>query len=59
MSFMSTTNGDSVRRMPDEKIADLMAGGCPPGMSYFHCDPIDPNFCAACWLRWLKKEAEG
>ncbi|MBQ1790450.1 MAG: hypothetical protein II008_09740 [Oscillospiraceae bacterium] len=56
---MATTNGDRVRLMPDEKIADLMAGGCPPGMSYFHCDSIDPKFCAACWLRWLKKEAEG
>lgn len=58
MNIMTTTNGDRVRLMPDEKIADLVASGCPPGEDFFHCRNANPKLCAACWLRWLKKEAE-
>lgn len=56
MSFMTTTNGDLVRRMSDEQIAELVADGCPPGLDAFHC-AISPRACKECWLRWLKKEA--
>lgn len=60
MSFMTTTNGDRVRLMSDEKIADLVANGCPPGKDVFYCEEADRfshETCAACWLRWLQKEA--
>lgn len=57
MNIMATTNGDRVRLMPDEKIADLVADGCPPGLDAFHC-AINPRACKECWLRWLQKEAE-
>ena len=56
MSFMATTNGDRVRRMPDEQIAELVADGCPPGLDVLHC-PVNPRACMECWLRWLQKEA--
>lgn len=61
MNIMATTNGDRVRLMPDEKIADLVAHGCPPGEDVFYCESVfteADETCAACWLRWLQKEAE-
>ena len=50
------TNADRIRSMTDEDLAEsihsVMAGYCPVKTS--ECT----GKCIACWLRWLKKEAD-
>lgn len=56
------TNADRIRAMNDEKLAELMEdkGDCPPiecphdgeGAKVTRLD------CMACWLDWLKQEAD-
>ena len=48
------TNGDKVRAMTDEKLADIIDGlGCPPSPREKCC-----NNCKKCWLDWLKAPAD-
>ena len=56
------TNGDKVRQMTDEQIADVLSWNyiCP---SNIECPgggkPLTPTNCRACWMEWLKQEAKG
>lgn len=52
------TNGDRIRAMTDEEIADFIGDyTCPPSYN-------DSGGCARsescedCWLNWLKEEAD-
>jgi hypothetical protein len=60
------TNGDRIRAMSDEELADLINTGLGK-MSYdcYHCiagafcSAADENdFCKAAWLQWLRQPAE-
>lgn len=58
-------NGDAIRGMSDEELAEFMRKGCDdrecPDISF----PADTPFakdasneqCRKCWLDWLKQEA--
>ena len=52
------TNGDKIRTMTDEDLAEYMGdvqtwGGCPN-----HGAKNCTENCADCWLDWLKQEVE-
>lgn len=47
------TNGDRIRAMTDEDMANFVLGkACPPGE--WPCR----NMCKRCWLTWLKSPVE-
>ena len=51
-------NGDAIRAMSDEELAQYMGdvqtwGGCPN-----HGARNCTENCAGCWLDWLRREAE-
>lgn len=50
------TNGDRIRSMSNEKLANLLGDKCvcPPSGE---CAETSGN-CDSCWLKWLKKPAE-
>ena len=55
--FIRATNGDWLRAMMDEKLAEWIANRCPecpPGQrpAPVGCDDV----CAECWLDWLQQE---
>ena len=54
------TNGDRVRSMTDEELAEWKAGGdqCPPTQFFGDYDCISHPSCKDCWLDWLKQEVE-
>ena len=45
------TNGDLVRRMPDEELAKTFARNCHGRVC------VSGQTCEECWLDWLKQEA--
>lgn len=50
------TNGDKIRSMTDEELAQFLANnnfGCP---CQTDCPSDGDDFCDECWLYWLKKE---
>ena len=51
------TNGDRIRALSDEELAELFPK-CPPGRrdATWSCDGFAN--CPACWLDWLKSPAE-
>ena len=49
------TNGDKIRAMSNEKLADIMQYGC---CEHLHCMTKDTYECNECWLDWLNQEAE-
>ena len=58
------TNADRIRSraMTDEELANLFSGGCPP-IKYTNkmCAEyytLGTSGCMACWLEWLKQEAQ-
>ena len=57
------TNADRIRAMTDEDLAEFLnRGGCKAltTESYvcdFYTDDLQTD-CSACWLDWLKQEAE-
>lgn len=54
------TNGDSIRSMTDEELADTFNGGCPNG-DRLNCRKYYKNGgrdCFNCWLDWLKSPVE-
>ena len=58
-------NGDAIRQMSDEELAEFVCGGC-----MHHKEPLcvqnclmlakggDETTCKQCWLNWLKQEVE-
>ena len=62
------TNGDRIRSMTDEELAEFLSGSCPkihPENHFKDCmvDNTDEwnlteNECRNCWLTWLKQEGE-
>lgn len=51
------TNGDRIRAMTDEELADFIASGIPSAVCKGTCvDDSDP--CELCVLDWLKQKAE-
>ena len=51
------TNGDKIRQMTNEELAELMNDEpCPPMYRGTRC-PEERN-CLECWAEWLKMEAE-
>lgn len=51
------TNGERIRLMSDEELAEMTAEPCPPLYRRKWC-PEDRN-CLECWAEWLKMEADG
>lgn len=51
------TNGDAIRDMTDEELADWFSIYCCRNKTYdAHCETFDN--CKACWLDWLKEETK-
>ena len=52
------TNGDSIRSMTDEELAEFMfhTFGRPAWCLDNNCPPEES--CVPCWLEWLKQERE-
>ena len=57
------TNGDRIRQMSDEELADFIDKGRISIQDKF-CDEnaamdveCDDRECTQCWLEWLRKEA--
>lgn len=51
------TNGDCIRAMRDEELAEIISdSGCPPKISDIVCETTDN--CNVCWCNWLKQPAE-
>lgn len=56
------TNGDRLRAMTDEELADFQdsIGYCPPIHNRSeHCIKHKDESCSACWLDWLQSPADG
>ena len=56
------TNADRIRAMTDEELAEWFAArvtnandNCPDKHGYKFC--LEKNGCPACWLDWLRQEA--
>ena len=53
------TNGDKIRSMTDEELAENFRTVCPPAREEiitFEC--TYEAGCRDCWLVWLKQEAQ-
>lgn len=52
------SNGDKIRRMTDEELAEFFVWMCPPGKNeILSCEP-QKELCHQCWLDWLRQEAQ-
>lgn len=49
------TNGDCIRSMSNEELAEILKMECPPRVKVDHSCPYS---CENCWLNWLNKPAE-
>ena len=49
------TNGDKIRAMSDEELAQIMKYGCCDNL---YCMTKDTYECKECWVDWLNQEAE-
>lgn len=47
------TNGDKIRQMTDEELAEFMRG-CPKNSAHNMCAG-EGDVCKQCWLDWLKQ----
>lgn len=56
LSFKEENNGDRIRSMSNEELANLLGDKCvcPPSGE---CAEASGN-CDACWLKWLNKPTE-
>lgn len=52
------TNGDKIRQMSNEELANLFADACPPKM-HKKCRGSLREDCFACWFEWLESELKG
>jgi hypothetical protein len=50
------TNGDVIRQMSNEELAQKFGYPCPPKIKK-KCRPFDEE-CFECWLAWLNAPAE-
>ncbi len=50
------TNGDKIRHMSDEELADFIEKNNWRNDSCKNCADTDTT-CTDCWLKWLKSEA--
>lgn len=58
------TNGDRIRNMTDEELAETLFGSCIERMGVEKCLHLTENLedvpnCKSCILKWLQKESEG
>ena len=53
------TNGDRIRSMSDEELAEHIwkKCGCPNGKNHVTCGYIGD--CKNCWIDWLRQPTEG
>lgn len=51
------TNGDLIRQMSDEELANLFAAACPPKM-HKKCRGTLREECFACWFEYLASEVK-
>lgn len=58
VGYVPITNADRIRSMNDEELAKLfqVSGVCAKNKQDEWCDRH--RDCRACWLNWLKQEAE-
>lgn len=57
MPTKNPTNADKIRFMTDEELADwLLSQGCKAHITDEWCKK--QRNCRACWLDWLREEAE-
>lgn len=55
LTKMAMTNGELIRDMSDEELAEIFDGlghACPRDME------CTDQSCAACWLKWLQKPVD-
>ena len=52
-----TTNGERIRAMSDEELAEFMDNGCDVIAPSENCTKAFYD-CKKCWLDWLKEEAK-
>ena len=52
------TNGDKIRSMDNEQLAQILAAVCPPGNGESRLTCVSSKSCGSCWLEWLGKEVE-
>lgn len=51
------TNGDKIRQMSNEELANSFADACPPKM-HKKCRGSLREECFACWSEWLESEVK-
>lgn len=60
--FKPMTNGDRIRSMTDEELAEnlMKAYDCPKGKDCVEQMPGEDGFhqCKRCWVEWLRQECE-
>lgn len=58
MISVPMTNGERIRAMSDEELADFYVASlrCPPGKNVGRCEIV--GVCKDCWFEWLKQAAE-
>ena len=56
--FAPVTNGDRIRAMTDDELADYACsfGFCVP--NFFDISCREKANCKVCWIDWLKQEAK-
>lgn len=52
--FRPMTNGDKIRAMTDEELAEMLADF----VVRQGCSPDDSDTCTNCWLKWLRSPVE-
>lgn len=52
------TNGDKIRSLSDEKLAELLEPGCPENKECMYTEMPTYETCVSCWLQHLQGEAE-
>lgn len=51
------TNGEILRKLPDDKLAEWLASGvCCPRLPTKDCF-VTGGGCVKCWAHWLRQEA--
>ena len=52
------TNGDKIRAMTDEALANKFSlRCCPVKDAFYDCKKWSEDDCRQCWIEWLKQEA--
>ena len=60
MEVITMTNGDKIRSMTDEELAENFQAMCPPDHEgIFTLECTYGAGCRDCWLVWLEQEVQG